>query len=97
MGSSDLKDKSTVDGGERVTPFENQPELGTDSVQLPRTGQQENNPAPVSRSTESDHNKDTCLCELTLRDPSYGVSLDEEPVWDRVVPRTVQNPLNKIG
>lgn len=47
-----LRDNSTVDGGERVTLFENQPKIDPLSVQR----------------------------ESSLRDPSHGVSLNEELV-----------------
>lgn len=49
-------------------------------VQILRIGQKENNFAIVSVSIENADNRGSWPHESTLRDPSRGESLDEEPV-----------------
>jgi len=47
------KDDFSADEGERNASFENQHEKDADLVQLPRLGQEVNNPVSVSRPVES--------------------------------------------
>ena len=81
--SCELKDDSIAEGGERVTPFENQLEKEPDFVQLSSIGQQEFNPALVSRPIESDDSTGSYPDESSLRDSPRGESLDREPMLQK--------------
>ena len=67
-GSGESEYDSTADGELRVTPSGKQLEIGPDLVQHLCLGQQENNPASISRQVERDDEGSPYPHDPTLRD-----------------------------
>lgn len=76
--SGELTGESTADGGERVTPFENQPE----KIQIFFNfhAQRKKYSNVIFYVVETDEDRDSCSHEPTLRDPPCNESFDGEPV-----------------